>query len=329
MNLEVSIKYYEIGSLLTVSDFDEADFSVPNPDVHPDEVVLPEPVVASHHSSGIRNSNLTSGVTQHQDKQPVNRQQLARQPNGLQSGNISGNIPPQPQTPNSGFARSTSGAGQMRPPQDSGPPRPAQPAQQAQSAQFVVAGKVMYQPSRTGTGPPSAPPSPAHLDNGSSDNDNALPPQGAGFFSARAAARIPEGSTEEPLPPQTLNLPAFNPHADSPSIRKTPGVDRTMTKPLTRDLKHVPGSTQAVADTTGAGIRGNVVNPQLNVARRIGAPGAGNLSPMANRGSYKPPTLKRLVDGGGVNRAPLGDVPANGAIAHGDGGDSKRQRLNG
>jgi len=50
-----------------------------------------------------------------------------------------------------------------------------------------------------------------------------------------------------------------------------------------------------------------------------------------NRNSYKPPTManKRPVD----SRAPLHDLPPNGAIAGGgggeQGGDVKRQRLNG
>jgi DNA repair and recombination protein RAD52 len=80
--------------------------------------------------------------------------------------------------------------------------------------------------------------------------------------------------------------------------------------------------------------RGNVMNPQMDVARRIGVPGAGLPSPLQNRGSYKPPTMKRPIDSGGggnANRAPLGDLPANGPIGAGDGGggDVKRQRLNG
>jgi len=61
--------------------------------------------------------------------------------------------------------------------------------------------------------------------------------------------------------------------------------------------------------------------------RKIGVPGGGVGSPLANRGSYKPLTVKRGPDG----RPPLGDLPANGAIAGADagGGDVKRQRVNG
>lgn len=62
----------------------------------------------------------------------------------------------------------------------------------------------------------------------------------------------------------------------------------------------------------------------LDSHRRIGAPNSP--SPMANKNSYKPPTMKRPVE----QRAPLLDLPANGAIGSaGDGGDAKRQRLSG
>lgn len=95
-------------------------------------------------------------------------------------------------------------------------------------------------------------------------------------------------------------------------------MDHKSTRPLTRDLKAaapVVGNANANANAGGL----------LEGVRKIGAPGGGSPSPMANRGSYKPPSL--------VRRAPLGDLGANGAISGtgGDvsGGDVKRQRLNG
>jgi len=208
----------------------------------------------------------------------------------------------------------------VRPPQELALQRPAQPAPVA---------RVLNQPSRNG--PPSAPHSPARQPVSSASDDPGLPAPGQGFFSAKAAIREPEGSAIEPLPPHIANLPAFNPHAESPSIRRTVGVDHNSSKPLTRDLKHVaiaPGSSQSV--TAGPGIRANAVNPQLDATRRIGVPRGG--SPMANRGSYKPPTIKRPIDTGGLgagNRPPLVDLPTNGAVGSADGGDVKRQRING
>jgi DNA repair and recombination protein RAD52 len=161
------------------------------------------------------------------------------------------------------------------------------------------------------------------------DKDPGLPPPGAGFFSARAATMIPEVSGPEQIPPShARNLPLFNPKLESPSIRKTPGIDYKGSRPVTKDLKQLPGSSQAPAGVAGAKI--NIMNPALDNTRRIGAPGSP--SPMANRGQYKPPTMKRPIDGGGgTARVPLVDLHANGAISIGTGdaaGDAKRQRLN-
>jgi len=293
-------------------DFDEADFSVADPESHPDEVVIaPEPPAASHHFNGGRGRQPPpNGGTPVVNRPPANRPQPVSGPGRGQSvGNSNQAV--QPQTPNSGFTRSNSGAGQaMRPPADTG-----------LQARPVIGGRVLNQPSRNG--PPSAPVSPVRPNRSSDDADPGMPPQGAGFFSARAAAMLPEGQTAEGAPAPIHNhLPAFNPHAESPSIRKTAGIDHKTSKPLTRDLKHVPASSQSVAASPGLKTT-NVVNPQLDAARRIGAP--GGFSPMANRGSFKQP-LKRPVDVGG-NRTPLTDLPANGTIG-GDAGDVKRQRIN-
>jgi DNA repair and recombination protein RAD52 len=132
----------------------------------------------------------------------------------------------------------------------------------------------------------------------------------------------------------------FNPKAESPSIRRTPGIDHSSSRPLARTGQHVaPTASQAAAATVAAptGNAGNftpvrpgvvtrasgAVNHSIDQARRIGAPGGGG-SPLANRGSYKPPSMKR---------APLTELPANGgtttATVSGGGdvqGDAKRQK---
>jgi DNA repair and recombination protein RAD52 len=290
--------------------------------------VLPAPPVASHHFNGVRNG--TNGATPTHNRPPANRPPPVVAPTGRPvNGSSNNNIPVQPQTPNSGFARSNSGANQALRQQEQAQQRPMQPPQP------IINGRVLNQPSRNQ--PASAPASPAHLNKPSDDNDNSMPPQGTGFFSARAANMLPEiPATEAAAPPQLPNhLPAFNPHAESPSIRKTPGVDHKSSKPLTKDLKHVPGSTQAAAPAAGGLTPRNVVNPQLDGARKIGAPGmggAGGFSPMGNRGGYKPPSmLKRpppVVSGdGGNGRVPLTDLPPNESISGDAGGDIKRQRV--
>lgn len=60
--------------------------------------------------------------------------------------------------------------------------------------------------------------------------------------------------------------------------------------------------------------RSSLVNPSLDQTRRIGAP-SGPGSPLANRGSYKPPTMKRPLAVDAANsagsRPPLSDLPTN------------------
>lgn len=186
------------------------------------------------------------------------------------------------------------------------------------------------------------------------NNSNPPPPQAVpagatvGFFSARAVKEIPEESlaTGAGLAPQPGMV--FNPHADSPSIRKTPGIDHTKSKPVGRDLSHIPPKPPSTQESAagGSGLGGarpaaprpaNVVNPQFDTARRIGAPG-GPGSPLANRGQYRPPTiLKRPLPGeagGGMapGRAPLSDVSNNAgggvvSMGAGSGPDMKRQKM--
>ena len=184
-----------------------------------------------------------------------------------------------------------------------------------------------------------APPMPAH---------QVAPVEQATFFSARSVGRNLE-SKEAGLSSSQV----FNPKAESPSIRKTPGIDHSSSRPVTRTGQHVPPaasqSSAAVspgtsgfapprqtAGSNGPVTRSNMVNPSLDHARRIGAPGAGG-SPLANRSSYKPPTMKRSlggeVNGSGAQRDPLSDLPANTNAANntvaaiaGDGIDTKRQK---
>lgn len=163
---------------------------------------------------------------------------------------------------------------------------------------------------------------------------------------------IPEDAlaTGAGLAPQAGQV--FNPRAESPSIRKTPGIDHTKSKPLSRTGQHVPppstqeraaAATGAAAIGTASGMSsrpappqqptpGNVVNPQFNAARRIGAPG-GPGSPLANRGQYRPPSIvnkRPLEAGAGGGRAPLADVSNNagGGVAMGiSGPDAKRLKM--
>lgn len=97
-----------------------------------------------------------------------------------------------------------------------------------------------------------------------------------GFFTARAAESI-QNAIGTPL-----KAPAFNPHLDSPSIRKTAGVDHTKTKPVEKEAVRLPP-------------RPNFVNPHTDKARRVGLP-VGVGSPLQNRNSYRAPQMKRQAE---------------------------------
>lgn len=142
------------------------------------------------------------------------------------------------------------------------------------------------QTSSTTTAPENTPPS-----DSSNTADHNNPP--VGFFTARAAESLQKGAA---LP---SNVPVFNPHLESPSIRKTAGIDHTKSKPVRAETivgaPNPPPPPPAGATNIPRG--GNFVNPQADMNRRVGMP-VGAASPLQNRGSYKPPQMKRpLVEG--------------------------------
>jgi DNA repair and recombination protein RAD52 len=336
--------------LLIELDFDEADFGDSNdPDPRPDEVVLPISMPSHHLKAGVLANasatvgGLSSNDQNHRHRATTSHAQSMPAPARLSNGNHAteanagrGGPPPYQQQSNTnnaniGLARPNgelSVGAQMRPPQETvTTPRYPQPAPPGH-------GRVLNQPSRASTA--SAPHSPANQQkpmSGRADEPAEIhgvsPAVESGFFSARAATMLPEmRDTDGPPPMLPGNLPAFNPHAESPSIRKTPGINHNQTMPLTKELKHVPVSAQTGAGSASGSARPNVVNPQLDATRRIGVPGSP--SPMANRNMYKPPTMKRPYQGQGPARPPLGDLPTNETLQVTDGGgDMKRARMNG
>lgn len=265
---------------------------------------------------------------------PIGRGQPMAAPPRPADNKITQRPPPHPSTPNAAYYRGSNLAtANARPPPDqNNRPQPGNVVK--------IGDRVLNQPGRLGQpGPPMAP-LPRH--SGDDMDGVGLPPQGAGFFSARAAAavipdiNVPVG--DGPPPPLPTNLATFDPYAESPSIKRTAGVDQKRSGPVSRDVMQPSGSQAHIAaatPTTGLS-RPNVVNPQLDMARRIGAPGSP--SPMANRGQYKPPSMKRPVEslGGLANndpRTPLVDLPANDRLVTSNvssaTGDVKRQRLSG
>ncbi|GJN70748.1 DNA repair protein rad52 [Purpureocillium lilacinum] len=280
-----------------LGELDEADFCVPG-DGHPDEVMVPNPAV----------------VPPAADRPPQMQPPPPRQFNRAASAGNSATRPPPPHTPHAANSRPAHN-------QDSHQGRP-------------MGGNGRQSPNPTAQQPP-----------------NPNPSEPVAFFSARS---VSTNAAEANAHIQNKQL--FNPKAESPSIRKTPGIDHNSSRPVARNGQHVaPASSQSSAPAaaptagntssftpvrqsaaaSGPVTRSSVVNPSLDYARRIGAPG-GPGSPLANRNSYKPPSMKRPLPGdgagaAGVPRSPLVDVPpnttgqANAPAA--DGADAKRPRM--
>lgn len=229
----------------------------------------------------------------------------------------------------------------VRPPQT---PNQAAPQRPAQAGVGPGQGQGRGQPGPQSRVPPQNP---------SNQGAGAAPPGGetVGFFSAKAVNQLPEssysGNTSSQLGvPRAQQL--FNPKAESPSIRKTPGIDHNSSKPVSRSGQHVPPVMSSQSQTStgnsgfapprpagangpASGTRSNVVNPNLNHTRQIGAPG-GLGSPLGNRGSFRQPTMKRPPPGDANGaRAALADLPANATakadISGADGSDVKRQKM--
>lgn len=111
---------------------------------------------------------------------------------------------------------------------------------------------------------------------------NGQGPPVVGFLSARGADML----RENPHSAATV-APAFNPHAESPSIRKTAGVDHTKSVPISKPM--LAGSASPASNQTR-----DFINPSAEMHRKIGAPSGGVVGSPLNRGpsvsSYRPLT---------------------------------------
>ncbi|KAI9664449.1 MAG: DNA repair protein rad52 [Bathelium mastoideum] len=164
-----------------------------------------------------------------------------------------------------------------------------------------------------------------------------------GFIPSRAAETLLKSDGP---PAQMTAVPAYNPHAESPSIRRTSGINHAKSEPITRKgivglnnqiqgAQPMPSSnpTQFAGGATSVvprPIRGpgqgpaNFVNPQSDLSRRIGVPTSGIANPFAHRAGYKSPVTKRFVAGvhetsgvgDGAGRVPLSDVSNTAADNH-------------
>ncbi|KAI1332794.1 hypothetical protein F5Y16DRAFT_407416 [Xylariaceae sp. FL0255] len=353
-------------------DFDMADFGVTEDD-HPDGVILP----GSHDTSTLHNNN-----TNENTPGPINGHS-----NGNNNPHDRHKGPPPPGYPSKPAATTSrpapQGPRQPQTPYQQGPHRPGggpyqqqgrpnnNPQQQHPPRPPNHASLAGQQPNRTMTPPPNAstrshpshPPVP-HPNPNPQPNGGANEPP-ATFFSARAVVKdIPaDGDAGTAFLSAAGGGPGgakvFNPKAESPSIRKTPGIDHRSSKPVSKSGVHVQPvkrdldtpvqgqqqgqqQQQAQHNQQRPGAPPNVVNPAMSQVRQIGAPGGpGSGSPLGNRGQYRPLTMKRPAPGGGDhsnnngggnaaagagggvggNRTPLTEVTSNGPPPNGPNGN--------
>jgi DNA repair and recombination protein RAD52 len=309
---------------LDMADFDEADFNMSDPLGHPDEIVLPA-------DSGSARFTAAYGAPNGQMKPP------APGINGITT-------PSRPPPQNMRIAPTGAMRPYLGPGTGPGPANARPPMQEHQPLQPQQPQHQNHQPDRPNPNIAAT----REQSTNSSDNRSSstgmpsqhFAPQGAptneppGFFSAKSAGANPAAA------------PRFNPHAESPSIRKTPGIDHRRSAPVKHDLvkQPLPPGVQAPGPR-------DFVDPRSNTGRQLGA----GQSPQPNRSApgfsgggittsaYRPPT--RRSDGptlgatgpngnmaAGVKRPPLSDVsnmqPQHNVTARGEeGADVKRQRV--
>ncbi|KAJ6000755.1 hypothetical protein N7481_001164 [Penicillium waksmanii] len=238
--------------------FDEADFAVGTTG-NPDEIII-------------------EAEAQQQPPTPMNRPQPPRGPPAGRFDNTVTPSKPERWNPGNQVAR------QPLPP--NGRPNPS--AIPAQGRPMPPNGLPNNVPNSRPGGPPQVLPTPGtdvQNPNGLPSvkteptaglNQDQQPPTGTqsvGFFSARVADMLRDNPNAGPAPGSQ-----FDPHAESPSIRKTAGVDHTKSVPISRPML----SNASPAPNNSR----DFVNPATDFQRRVGAPGgvAGGVGSPLSRG---------------------------------------------
>jgi DNA repair and recombination protein RAD52 len=289
-------------------DLDDTDFS------HPDEVRLDDSrTMESPAQRQAQNNAQRNGVQRMQSMPNVrpSNVQPPQPPQGLQGPQR----PPGVQRPQGGMMQAQSG--RMLPPQTPGAQRPSVAANgpngyDGAGSRSTSSSAEEGQPQQQKNGAPNAqpeeyqPPMPTE------------PPAGipAGFVTGRSAGFLNQAAEGKAVAPPA----AFNPHVESPSIRRTQGVNPNKSAPIMREslgnalANAANGGPQQNQQQSNGPNRSNFVNPAVDPTRRIGMPGGGG---PPNRGAYKPPSA--------VKRPALTDVSNLPQVD--DGADTKKQRV--
>lgn len=304
--------------------FDETDFN------HPDEVRLDDTTVSGVASPAKGPNAPQNGPQPDGQRQGVQRMQSMPQ---MRPTNV------QPPPPVQGIQAPQKPQAPQRPPTNTGqPPNKMLPPQTPNNLQrpqqmsvgqapqngegarsnpssgtTVDASSIQGQPQQS-SGPNGQAQRPDHSD----EQHPRQPPPGVpeGFVTGRKAEYLNQPSGAR-LPNNDL---AFNPHAESPSIRRTIGVNPGKSAPVSRmQITSTNGNAQSPGhqqpqpggggfqSPAGNSLNGaprptttNYVNPSADMNRRVGMPQAGGFQ---NRNGYRPP-----APAAGVKRPPMTDV---------------------
>ena len=292
--------------------FDEADFS------HPDEVHLDD---VRGNTTGSPAQKATTDHTDNEQQRTVPRMQSMpqlRPPGNPPLGSIQRVPSPQRQPTNNGQKPHHTVQPQTpsNPQQASHGVQPQPNTERSRSTATVIESSAQQWQSDGAVG---VAPKSDQLDEHGLPLPR-LPPPGIpeGFVTGRKAELLNQPPDQRP---PNVSL-AFDPHAESPSIRRTLGVNPGKSAPVSRQLltgSNTPGGQNQMPplalpsggnggrDTPpGIGSNNNqrpsgvnFVNPSADPNRRVGMPPA-NPQSMQNRGAYRPPTA--------VKRSALADV---------------------
>lgn len=267
--------------LTTIGDlFDEADFSVAETG-NPDEITLDQESQRQRQLPQPNNQNTQRGTVDNMPRPPPPNPAAVTPSKPERSWTAAAE--PGPAAPNGPNHM----AQEQRLPCPQGTPGPQnypnttvarpplwRPSQDANSQAAGGQPSVNVGDGKTqGMPPPSSSPS----------VDGQRPPglSPAAFFSARAVDMLRDHPQSDPS-----GAAQFDPHAESPSIRKTAGVDHTKSVPISKPM--LAGVSPAANHTR------DFINPSSDLSRKIGAPGGSGVGSPLNRGqstsSYRPLT---------------------------------------
>ena len=142
---------------------------------------------------------------------------------------------------------------------------------------------------------PSGGPESASKTNTSLKPTSAVPTEdlSIGFTASRNAEILqkiePEATSNTPLP--VIAVAPFNPHLDSPSIRRTSHISHNKSAPISRQAINAPPGPQPANPDQSLSRTTNFINPQADPTRKIGMPATAASSPAPNRSAYKPPGM--------------------------------------